>query len=83
MEYPALTPDQMAKILRARRKNLELTQQEAAKLVGLMPKTVSALENKPESSTIESLFKYFSAFNFEMRLQPKESSHETEKKPEW
>lgn len=64
MEYLSLNPDQMAKILRARRKSLELTQKEAAELVGFMPKIVSAL-------------------NFEMRLHPKESSHETEKKPEW
>ena len=83
MEFLANTPYQLAKILRARRGRLELTQQEASKLVGLLPKTVSALENKPEASSIETLFKYLSALDLEMRLQPKESKLYAEEKTEW
>ena len=83
MEYFASTSGQLSKILRARRGSLDLTQQEVAGLVGLLPKTVSALENRAESSSIESLFKYLSALDLEMRLVPKELPKEAAEKPEW
>ncbi len=83
MKYLANTPDQLSKILRARRRSLELTQQEAGKLVGLLPKTVSALENRSENNSVETLFKYLLALYFEMKLRPKELPPNTEKRPEW
>lgn len=83
MEYFANTPEQLSKILRARRGSLDRTQQEVARLVGLLPKTVSALENGAGSSSIESLFKCLSALGLEMRLMPKEWSEEAAEKPEW
>ena len=83
MEYLATTPSQLSKILRARRGSLDLTQLEVADLVGLLPKTVSALENRAESSSIETLFKCLSALDLEMRLLPKEMPEEAAEKPEW
>ena len=49
MEYFANTPGQLTKILRARRGSFELTQQDVANLVGLLPKELpeEAVE-KPE-----------------------------------
>jgi len=83
MEYLATTTSQLSKILRARRGSLDLTQLEVADLVGLLPKTVSALENRAESSSIETLFKCLSALDLEMRLLPKEMPEEAAEKPEW
>lgn len=83
MENLVQIPDQLSKILRARRKSMGLTQREAAGLVGLMTKTVSALENRPQGSSIESFFKYLSALNLEVMVQPKEDSLENEKRAEW
>ena len=37
----------------------------------MVPKTISALENHPEGSSIESLFKLLSALDLEIVLQPK------------
>jgi len=83
VEYFANTPGQLSKILRARRGSLELTQQEVAKLVGLLPKTLSALENRAESSSIETLFKCLSALDLEMRVLPKELPQVAAEKTEW
>ncbi|GIK70920.1 MAG: hypothetical protein BroJett020_22150 [Bacteroidota bacterium] len=70
------TPQQLAQVLRAHRKRVKLTQQLAGKNVGLLPKTISALEQKPEGSSIESLFRLLSALNLELVLQEKAiSSH--------
>ena len=41
------------KTLNSRRKALKLTQKEAADLVGLLPKTVSALESDPDRCSLE------------------------------
>lgn len=65
------TPQQLAQVLRAHRKREKLTQQLAGKNVGLLPKTISALEQKPEGSSIESLFRLLSALNLELVLQEK------------
>jgi HTH-type transcriptional regulator/antitoxin HipB len=83
MDYFANTPGQLSKILQARRGSLELTQQDVARLVGLLPKTVSALENRAESSSIETLFKCLSALDLEMHLFPKELHEEAVEKTEW
>ena len=83
MEYFANTPKQLSKILRARRGSLDLTQQEVATLVGLLPKTVSALENRAENSNIETLFKCLSALDLEIRLLPKELPEKDSEEPEW
>lgn len=83
MNYHAITSDQLGKVLQSRRNSLSLTQKEAGKIVGLLPKTVSALENKPESSSIASLFKYLSALGLEIRLQSKDTPLEAAEKVEW
>jgi len=83
MDYLVLSPEQLAAVLNGRRKQSNKTQADAAALVGLLPKTVSALENKPQRSSIETLFKYLSALDFEMVLRTKEDSAESKKKLEW
>ena len=71
MENSITTPRQLGLVLRGRRKALKLSQQEAAKPVGLLPKTVSGLETMPERSSISSLFKLLSALEMEIVLRPK------------
>ena len=74
------TPMQLAMVLNGQRKELELSQKEAAEKVGLLPKTISVLENDPERSKIESLFKLLSSLDIELVLQPKKDANSS---PEW
>jgi HTH-type transcriptional regulator/antitoxin HipB len=65
--------------LKDKRKTLELTQKEAGRKIGLLPKTISALETHPERCTLESLFKLISALDLEIELHEKSQ----EQKGEW
>lgn len=67
----AQTPKQLAAQLRGQRQGLRLTQKQAAALVGLLPKTISALESSAERCSVASLFKLLSALGLEMTLRPK------------
>lgn len=78
MDSHAPTADQLGKILRGRRKELNLTQKEAAEKRGLLPKTVSLLENNPERCSIESLYKYLSALDIQIQVQSKDLVIEAE-----
>ena len=71
MENSVHIPQQLGLVLRGRRKSLKLSQAAAAKTVGLLPKTVSALETMPERSSVESVFKILSALELELVLRPK------------
>ena len=71
MDYPIKTVDQMGVILRSIRKDQGLTQIEAGEKVGLLPKTVSALENNSGTSSIESLMKYLSALKQDIVITPR------------
>ena len=73
MNYAAHTPRQMGQILRGQRKSQELTQKEAARVVGLLPKTISKLELATETATIESLYKLLSALQLELVVRSKSS----------
>lgn len=71
MDYPVYTPYQLAQVLRGQRRSKRLTQKVAGQAVGLLPKTVSALESHPERSSVASLFKLLSALELELVLRPK------------
>ncbi len=75
MDSLVLTNRQLAMALKARRKSLGLTQVQAASRVGLLPKTISALEVRPERASVESLYKYLSALDMEVYLHRKEDTH--------
>lgn len=78
MEHIVFTASQLAVILKNRRKELGITQKSAADRVGLLPKTVSALENDPEKCSVESLIKYVAALEFQIVARPKSTSNSTE-----
>lgn len=71
MDSPITIPGLLAKALKLQRQTLGLTQAEAARRAGLLPKTVSALENHPERATVDSLFKLLAALSAELVLRPR------------
>ncbi len=79
MKYLISTPSQLSHALRSARKARGWSQGGAGKLVGLLPKTISALENHPGSATIDSLMKLLSALELELVLLPKEGGESPNK----
>ena len=79
----AQTPEQLASVLRGQRQARKLTQKRAAALVGLLPKTISALESDPERASVGSLFKLLSALGLELVLQPKVGAKPSTSQSEW
>ncbi|MGO8693875.1 MAG: helix-turn-helix transcriptional regulator [Rectinemataceae bacterium] len=64
----------MGLALKSARNSRGLTQAEAAGRVGLLPKTISALENHVGSCSIESLLKLLSVLGLELTLTPKNAA---------
>lgn len=81
--FPLPVPNisQLGPLLQGRRKSLGLTQKEAAKKTGLLPKTISALENNPSGSTLDSLFSLLSALDIELLFQDKQAPPLTPQEP--
>ncbi len=73
MDYSIRTASQLGPVLQGQRKSRKLTQKTLGLQVGLLPKTISALESTPENCSIASLFKALSALNLELVLRPKGS----------
>ncbi len=75
MKYKIKTLSQLSGVLKSRRKELKLTQKQAAERVGLLPKTISLLENSPMTASLDSLYKYISALNIEFVLEADENDN--------
>ena len=71
MKQVIATATQLSHALRSARKAKGLSQAEAGQLVGLLPKTISALENHPGSASIDSLLKLLSALGLELVIDRK------------
>ena len=82
MDYLINTPSQLGLALKSARKTTGLTQAETATKVGLLPKTISALENHPEACSIESLIKLLSVLDLELTLAKKSERLKTPKAPQ-
>lgn len=67
------------------RKKLDLSQADVANLVGLKQKTISAFENKPEGTKLETLFLILSAVKLDLSVLSKDQKTTTEAqwKEEW
>jgi len=78
----ARTPQQLSQILRFHRKQMGITQKVAGGSVGLLPKTISALEQHAEGSSLESLFRLLSALNLELIVQQRAVTPQPDG-PEW
>ena len=81
MDYPVQTSEQLAQVLRCQRIAMRRTQQRAGAGVGLLPKTVSALETAPHRSTVKSLFKLLAALDLELVVRERADRPHTELKP--
>ncbi|MEJ7747361.1 MAG: helix-turn-helix domain-containing protein, partial [Luteimonas sp.] len=79
----AQTPKQLASVLRGQRRASKLTQKQAAALVGLLPKTISAFESEPGRGSVDSLFKLLSALGLELVLQSKTNTPPATSLSEW
>ncbi len=83
MQYLISTPQQLSAAIRSRRKMQRMTQQDVASRVGLLPKTVSALENSPERSRLDSLFRLLAALDFELVVRTRGEEIGTEGREVW
>ena len=81
MQRLANTPDQLARLLRSRRHELGMTQRDLAERAGLYQKTVSALENDPESRSVATLYRLLRALGLELALAPKPESPSSDGQP--
>ena len=83
MDLHASTSDQLAAVLKGLRHTLGLSQRDTGSQVGLLQKTVSALETDPSGSSITSLYRLLSALDLELVLRPKTSNLSPDDAPEW
>jgi len=65
---------ELADYIKLHRKKLDRTQTDVAKHVGLMQKTISAIENSAGTSRIDTLFKIAHELGLAIELKPKHSS---------
>lgn len=68
----------LANAVRDQRKTQNITQSDTAKLVGIKQTTVSAFENTPEGTKLDTLFKLLAALDLELHVQPRNNSAETQ-----
>ena len=79
------SPKELALLVINQRKKLKLSQAEVANLVGLKQKTISAFENKPEGTKLETLFQIISAVNLDVSVLAKDKTTtiDSQWKEEW
>jgi HTH-type transcriptional regulator / antitoxin HipB len=77
------SPKELALMVEDQRRELKLSQTKAGDLVGLKQKTISAFENKPYGTKLETLFRILSATNLDLYLCPKDSSAKDKSDLEW
>lgn len=65
------SPKALAIVMRDHRKTIKLSQSDVSDRVGIRQETVSAFENKPESTKVDTLFKLLAALNLELQIVPK------------
>lgn len=68
---------ELALVVASRRKKLGLTQTQAGDLVGVLQKTLSAFETKPETTKLDTLFRILSAMQLELQIIPKEKKEKS------
>ena len=68
------SPQMLSQALRDARIQRKLSQQATASQTGMKQTTVSAFENHPDGTRIETLFKLLSALDLELHLVGQQSS---------
>lgn len=78
------SPQELALLVVKQRKKLKLSQAAVADLVGLKQKTISAFENKPEGTKLDTLFLILSAVQLDIRVMAKKGgTAESQWQQEW
>lgn len=78
------SPKELALAVLSQRKKLKLSQAATGDLVGLKQTTISAFENNPEKTKIDTLFRILSAVNLDFYTIPKDKTIDnTHWKEEW
>lgn len=67
----AQNPKILAALVKSSRKTQKLSQSRMGQQVGLKQSTVSAFENKPGATKLETFFRILSAANLEIQLHSK------------
>jgi HTH-type transcriptional regulator/antitoxin HipB len=70
------SPETLALTLKNTRRDQSLTQQSVAELVGVKQATISAFENYPEKSRVETLFKLLAALDLELQVTKRDQPNE-------
>ena len=78
--HPITTTTQIGAILTARRKHLDLTQEQVASRLGLSQNRLSVLESRPETLTVEQLVALLAVLGLEMRIDERSP---TRTRSEW
>ena len=65
------SPKELALLAIQKRKQLGLTQSQLGELVGLRQKSISAFENKPEHTQLETLFRILAALQLDIEIADK------------
>lgn len=71
MNYTINLVQQLGPVLKGIRKKSGMTQKQVAEKVGLLPKTISALEAGSPRSTLDSLMTLLGAYNYTLGLVEK------------
>lgn len=77
------SPTELALNVIKHRKKLKLSQAEVGKMVGLKQSTISAFENNPGGTKLDTLFHILSAVNLDIRVSSKNESPKNKWKYEW
>jgi HTH-type transcriptional regulator / antitoxin HipB len=72
--HPITTTTQIGAILSARRKHLDLTQEQVATRLGLSQNRLSVLESRPETMTVEQLIALLAVLGLEMRIDERSAA---------
>ncbi|PLR36503.1 transcriptional regulator [Chimaeribacter coloradensis] len=77
------SPDMLAQAMQSQRKTKNLSQQATAASIGVKQATLSAFENHPDGTRLETLFKLLAALDLELHLQQRDSGATAQWDQEW
>lgn len=78
-----ISTQHLGEALRAARKKKGMTQQQAAKSVGLDQPSMSKIERGESSARIDTLFRLLAALDLELILQPRQKPRDESEGDRW
>jgi len=74
---------QLAVFIRDYRKQHNISQSKISSLVGVRQSTVSAFENTPGITKLDTLFRILAATKLEIKINPRGGEKKSKRKDEW